>query len=209
MNILKLLLFYVIILGIGGIFTWLNVPTTYSLLFFIFLAIAVVGYYAYTMTASKKTNAILRQVRFQKSNPIYAHILAIKEGTKEDEIEALDKLIKKNKNNHDGRMDYEFQRAVRLGDFAGAKKIADSMKNGPLKSYNQAYAEALAGKYGVARNKPFYQCWMKHSIEAVIAKKQNNKERYQSEMEQAVEESKGIQRLTNQVTLEKTLKEWK
>ncbi|MGM9966087.1 MULTISPECIES: hypothetical protein [unclassified Rummeliibacillus] len=209
MNILKLLLFYVIILGIGGIFTWLNVPTTYSLLFFIFLAIAVVGYYAYTMTASKKTNAILRQVRFQKSNPIYAHILAIKEGTKEDEIEALDKLIKKNKNNHDGRMDYEFQRAVRLGDFAGAKKIADSMKNGPLKSYNQAYAEALAGKYGVARNKPFYQSWMKHSIEAVIAKKQNNKERYQSEMEQAVEESKGIQRLTNQVTLEKTLKEWK
>lgn len=193
----------------GWIFTWLKVPTEYSLAFFIILTIAIVSYYAYTMTSSKRTKAILRQVRFQKRNPIYAHILAIKEGTKEDEIEALDRLIKKNKKYDDGRMDYEFQRAVRLGDLASAKKIVNSMKNGPLKSYNLAYVEALAGKYGVARNQPFYQPWMIHCIEAVIAKKQNNKERYQSEMEQAVEESKGIQRLINQVTLEKTLKEWK
>lgn len=208
MNILRLLLFYFVVLAIGGIFTWLKVPTNYSIAFFVILAIGLVGYYAYTMTSSKNTKAILRQVRYQKNNPTYAYILAIKNGTKEDEIAALDRLIKKFKNQLDGRMDYEFQRAVRLGDIASAKNIANSMKNGPLKTYNVAYAEALSGKYGIARQQTFLQPWMKHSIEAIIAKKQKNRDRYQSEMELAIENSKGIQRLINQVTCEKNLKEW-
>lgn len=209
MNILRLLLFYLVVLGLGALFTWMKVPPNYSIAFFVVLAVAIVGYYAFTITSSKNTKAILRQVRYQKNNPTYAHVLAIKDGSKEDEIEALDRLIKKFKKQPDGRMDYEFQRAVRLDDITTAKNIANSMKHGPLKTYNVAYAEALTGKYGMARNKTFLQPWMKHSIEAVIAKKQNNKERYQSEMEQAVEMSKGLQKLINQVTCEKTLKEWK
>ncbi|WP_397538643.1 hypothetical protein [Rummeliibacillus pycnus] len=209
MNILRLLMFYLVVLVIGAIFIWLKVPTSFSVAFFTILAVAIVGYYAYTMTSSKNTKAILRQVRNQKRNPTYAYALAIKEGSKEDEIAALDRLIEKFKNQPDGQQDYEFQRAVRLGDLASARDIVNSMKNGPLKSYNTAYVEALSGKYGNARNQPFLQPWMPHSIEAVIAKKQHKLERYKEEMQLAIDKSRGIQRLMNQVTYEKTLKEWK
>ena len=209
MNILRLLLFYVIVFGIGSIFIWLKVPANISLAFFVILAVAMIGYYAFTMTSSKNTKAILRQVRNQKRNPTYAYIMAIKEGTKEDEINALDKLIKKYKNQPDGQKDYEFTRAVRLGNLKVAKEIVNSMTNGPLKTYNTAYIEALSGKYGVARNHPFLQPWMPHRIEAEIAKKQNKLDRYKEEMQLAVENSKGIQRAINHVTLEKTVKEWK
>ncbi|WP_102691808.1 hypothetical protein [Rummeliibacillus pycnus] len=209
MNILRLLIFYLIALGIGAIFIWLKVPTNFSVAFFTILAVAIIGYYAFIMTSSKNTKAILRQARYQKSNPTYAYAFAIKDGTKEDEIEALDRLIKKYKNQPDGLSDYQFKRAVRLGDLASAGEIVNSMKNGPLKTYNMAYFEALLGKYGKARNHPFLQSWMSHSIEAVIAKKQHKLDRYKEEMQQAIEQSKGIQRLMNQVTYEKTLKEWK
>lgn len=209
MNILRLLLFYLIVLGIGAIFIWLKVPTNFSVAFFTILAVAIVGYYAYTMTSSKNTKAILRQARNQKSNPTYAYALAIKDGTKEDEIAALDRLIKKYKNQPDGQKDYEFKRAVRLGDLASAKDFVNSMTNGPLKTYNTAYVEALTGKYGKARNHPFLQPWMSHSIEAVIAQKQHKLDRYKEEMQLAVDQAKGIQRLMNQVNFEKTLKEWK
>ncbi|MGG0658487.1 hypothetical protein [Rummeliibacillus pycnus] len=209
MNILRLLFFYLIVLGIGAIFIWLKVPTSFSIAFFTILAVAIVGYYAFTMTSSKNTKAILRQARYQKSNPTYAYAFAIKDGTKEDEIEALDRLIKKFKNQPDGQKDYEFQRAVRLGELSNARDIVNSMKNGPLKSYNTAYVEALSGKYGNARNHPFYQPWMSHSIEAVIAQKQHKLERYKEEMQLAIDQSRGIHRLMNQVKFEKTLKEWK
>lgn len=209
MSLIRLLIFYVIVIGIGTIFIYLKVPTNYTIIFFAILAVAIVGYYAYTMTASKNTKAILRQIRSQKNNPTYAYVLAIKEGTKEEEIEALDRLINKYKKLAEGRLDYEFTRAARVGDLTEARKIIKSMKNGPLKTYNTAYVEALSGKYGIARDNTFVHPWMSHIIEGVIAQKQKNLDRYKSEMQLAVENSKGLQRLINQATFEKGLREWK
>lgn len=208
MNIVILLVFYLVSVSLGMLAIYLGVPTEYAVGFFAVLAVVLVASYSYIITSSKNTKLILRLMRMQKSDPMFQHSIAVLEGTKEDELEEIERITRKKSRNPDTVADYDFRRAIRQENLTAAKMIVGNMKKGPLKRYNQAQCEVYMGKYGMAREIPQVQTWMDHSIEALIAYEQGNKEKYISEMDQSIELAKGTYRVQQYALKEKMLKEW-
>lgn len=208
MNIVILLVFYLVSVSLGMLAIYLGVPTEYAVGFFAVLAVVLVASYSYIITSSKNTKLILRLMRMQKSDPMFQHSIAVLEGTKEDELDEIERITRKKSRNADTVADYDFRRAIRQENLTAAKMIVGNMKKGPLKRYNQAQCEVYMGKYGMAREIPQVQSWMDHSIEALIAYEQGNKEKYIAEMDQSIELAKGTYRVQQYALKEKTLKEW-
>ncbi|MEG0381342.1 MAG: hypothetical protein RR603_06555 [Kurthia sp.] len=207
MTIVRFLLIYVVVLALGVGATALGVPQTVSLTVFSFLAMAIVIGYMYSMTSAKNTKWTLRAISFQKKSPMFAYIFAVRDGDLTDELEAIERIEKKVKNPQTV-LDYQFIKAMRLGDLNGAKVIIGTMKTSPRKRFNIAIHEAAAKKYGVARSYKLDFFWMEHYVEACIANVQGNKEKYEEYMKLAIDDSKGLQRLTNESLYARDLREW-
>lgn len=207
MTILRFIIIYVVILALGMAAALLGVPQVVSLSVFSAIAIILVGGYMYSMTGAKNTKWPLFAIKIQKKSPMFSYIFAMRDGTKEDELEAV-ALIEKKVKNQETVLDYQFLRALRLNDLKGAKAVISSMKTSPRKRFNIAIHDAASKKYGVARSHKLDYMWMEHYIEAYIALTQHNKEHYIEFMEKAIEDSKGLQKLTNESILARDLREW-
>ncbi|GEK33562.1 hypothetical protein [Kurthia sibirica] len=207
MTILRFIIIYVVILALGMLAAVLGVPQAVSLSVFTAVAIILVVSYMYAMTGAKDSKWPLLAIRFQKKSPMFAYIFALRDGTLEDELEAVS-LIEKKVKNQETVLDYQFLRALRLNDLSGAKAIISTMKTSPRKRFNIAIHDAANKKYGVARSHKLDFIWMEYYIEAYIALVQHNKEKYIEFMEKAIEETKGLQKLTNESTYARDLREW-
>lgn len=207
MTILKFVVIYVIVLGLGLGAAALGVPQSVSIWTFTIIAIVLVVGYMIAMTGTKNTKLTLFAIKFQKKSPMFAHTLAIKNGTLEDELAAVE-LIEKKVKNEETVLDYQFLRALRLNDLAGARAIISNMKTSPRKRFDIAILDAASKKYGVARNYKLDFIWMEYYVEAYIANMQGNKAKYEEFMHKTIEETKGLQRLTNESIYERDLREW-
>lgn len=207
MRILNFIIIYVVVLALGMGAIALGVPQTAALWFFTIAAIVLVIGYMYAMTSTKNTKLTLFAIKFQKRSPMFAYVFAIKDGTLEDELEAIE-LVKKKVKNPETVYDYEFLGYIRQKDLVNAYEIIKQMKSSPRKRLNIAIYEAEAGKYGMARSHDLDFIWMEDYIEAYVANLQGNKERYEEYMQKTIEGTKGLQRLTNEAIYARDLREW-
>jgi len=207
MNILKFIAIYVIVLVLGIGAVALGVPQTAALTFFTVGAIVLVIAYMYAMTSTRNTKLTKFAIKFQKKSPMFAYVIAVQDGTLEDELAAIE-LVEKKVKNEETVLDYQFLRALRLNNLTEAKQIVSSMKTSPRKRFNIAILEAALGKYGVARGLSLDFIWMEYYVEAYVANMQGNKEKYEEFMQKTIDETKGLQKLTNEALYARDLREW-
>lgn len=205
---LRLVLLYLFLAVIGFVLAWFNAPTWVIVVVFIIAVAAVIYNNVLVMYLSKDAKKIERAMRNQRRNPLFAHVLAVKEGTLEDEMKEIDRIIAKYKQ-PDLRNSFEFLRSYRLGQYENAIKFAKEIKREPNRSYHLALADVLQKNYKKARTYSFDQAWMTHAVEAEIALQLKNLENYKKHMQLAIDESKGMQLVLNQATFEKELKAFK
>ncbi|GEK31462.1 hypothetical protein KZO01_17710 [Kurthia zopfii] len=207
MNILKFVVIYVVVLVLGIGAVALGVPQTVALTFFTVTAIVLVIAYMYAMTSTRNTKLTKFAIKFQKKSPMFAYVLAVQDGTLEDELAAI-ALVEKKVKNEETVLDYQFLRALRLNNLTEAKQIVSTMKTSPRKRFNIAILEAALGKYGVARGLSLDFIWMEYYVEAYVANMQGNKEKYEEFMQKTIDETKGLQKLTNEALYQRDLREW-
>ncbi|KOO51229.1 hypothetical protein [Viridibacillus arvi] len=200
-----LFLFFILADFILGLF---NAPTWIVMTINAIAGIAVIYDHIHTVKFSKNAKKIVRTMKYQKKNPFFAYVLAVKEGTLEDELREIERVMAKYKQ-PDLRNSLEFTKNYRLNDYDKAIQFAKKIEKEPLKNFYLAIADVLQKDYVKARSYTFAQKWMKHAIEAEIALQLKNIENYKKHMKLVIEESKGMQLILNQATFEKELLNFK
>ncbi|MGE7924604.1 hypothetical protein ACQKND_15675 [Viridibacillus arvi] len=201
MKFILLFLFFILADFTLGLF---NAPTWIFLTFNGVAAIAVIYDHIHTVKFSKNAKKIVRTMKYQKKNPFFAYVLAVKEGTLEDELREIDRVIAKYKQ-PDLRNSLEFTKNYQLNNYDKAIQFAKKIEKEPFKSFYLAIVDVLQQDYIKARSYTFVKTWMKHAIEAEIALRLNNIENYKKHMKLVIEESRGMQLILNQAIFEKEL----
>ncbi|MGG0663008.1 hypothetical protein ABE042_02725 [Viridibacillus arvi] len=196
-----LFLFFILVSFILGL---LNAPTWIVMTINAIAGIAVIYDHIHTVKFSKNAKKIVRTMKYQKKNPFFAYVLAVKEGTLEDELREIERVIAKYKQ-PDLRNSLEFRKNYQLKDYDKAIQFANKIEKEPFKSFYLAIVDVLQQDYIKARSYTFAQKWMKHAIEAEIALQLNNIEDYKKHTKLVIEQSKGMQLILNQATFEKEL----
>lgn len=189
--------FYVVILGlavgiISAIYDW---PFSVSISIIGVFAFCSIGYMYYVAFVSTNLKIIKKYIVKHKKDPMLNYILVLENGTKEEEIKAMDRIIAHYKQpviKHT----YEMNRAIRLGDFELADQYADKLMNTPNGPYGKASIASLLGNRDQARRYPLKKEWMEHAVEAQLAIAKNNSEEFDQFAAKAVERAKGLQRFT-------------
>lgn len=189
--------FYVVILGVavGVISAMYDWPFSVSISIIVIFALYSIGYMYYIAFASTNMKQIKKYIVKHKKDPMLNYILVLENGTKEEEIEAMDRIIDHYKQpviKHT----YEMNRAIRLDDFELAEIFADKLMDTPNGTYGKASIAALLGNRDQAKSYPLKKEWMEHAVEAQLAFAENNIEAFEQFAAKAVERSKGLQRFT-------------
>ncbi|AMO85590.1 hypothetical protein B857_00441 [Solibacillus isronensis B3W22] len=204
--------FYVIILGvIVGVFSaMLDWPFSVSISIILLFALCSIGFMYYIAFASTNLLKIKNYIENHKKDPMLNYLLVLENGTKEDEIEAMDRIIEHYKQPV-MKLTYEMNRAIRLNDFERAEQFADKLMDTPNGPYGKASIAALTGNRDRAKSYPLKKAWMIYAVDAQLALAENKMETFDQSAEKAVEGAKGLQRYSLYYSLIKARQEheWK
>lgn len=199
---------YVIILGVtvGLISAMLDWPFSVSISIIVLFALCSIGYMYYIAFASTNLLKIKKYIEKHKKDPMLNYILVVENGTKEEEIEAMDRIIAHYKQpviKHT----YEMNRALRLNDFERAEQFADKLLDTPNGLYGKASIAALLGNRDLAKSYPLKKVWMNDAVDAQLALAENNIELFDQSAAKAIEGAKGLQRYSLYFSLKKAKQE--
>ncbi|MCM3721328.1 MULTISPECIES: hypothetical protein [Solibacillus] len=199
---------YVIILGVtvGLISAMLDWPFSVSISIIVLFALCSIGYMYYIAFASTNLLKIKKYIEKHKKDPMLNYILAVENGTKEEEIGAMDRIIAHYKQpviKHT----YEMNRALRLNDFERAEQFADKLLDTPNGLYGKASIAALLGNRDLAKSYPLKKVWMNDAVDAQLALAENNIELFDQSAAKAIEGAKGLQRYSLYFSLKKAKQE--
>lgn len=199
---------YVIILGVtvGLISAMLDWPFSVSISIIVLFALCSIGYMYYIAFASTNLLKIKKYIEKHKKDPMLNYILVVENGTKEEEIEAMDRIIAHYKQpviKHT----YEMNRALRLNDFERAEQFADKLLDSPNGLYGKASIAALLGNRDLAKSYPLKKVWMNDAVDAQLALAENNIELFDQSAAKAIEGAKGLQRYSLYFSLKKAKQE--
>lgn len=147
-------------------------------------------YNAYFTTDMAK---VKKYIQKKQKDPFMAFILAVESGTKEQEIEAADKVIAHYKQ-PTMKNTYEMNRAIRLEQFDRAHEFADKLMKTPYGPYGKALIAASLGNREEAKSYSLKTSWMEAAIEAELALNENDEAAFERYSQQAINGTKGIQR---------------
>lgn len=156
-------------------------------------AIFMIGRMYYIGLYSTNMKAVRKYIEKHKKEPAMNFFLVVENGTKEEEIKAIDEIIATAKNDTIKRT-YEMNKALRLEDFDQAEEIAQSLENNEYGKYGLALVAANRGQYDEAEDYSFFTIWMKYAVQAEIAYHQKDKEKFKQYANDAIQTAKGVQR---------------
>lgn len=199
---------YVIILGVtvGLISAMLDWPFSVSISIIVLFALCSIGYMYYIAFASTNLLKIKKYIEKHKKDPMLNYILVVENGTKEEEIGAMDRIIAHYKQpviKHT----YEMNRALRLNDFERAEQFADKLLDTPNGLYGKASIAALLGNRDLAKSYPLKKVWMNDAVDAQLALAENNIVLFDQSAAKAIEGAKGLQRYSLYFSLKKAKQE--
>lgn len=159
----------------------------------VYMAVTTVPTF-HTVYKSQNLRAIDRFLLRNYRKPIFNYAYNIGHGTDEEIRNSLRTIIDKSSRG-DARHVYSALLGVHSGDGDEVLAHAGKINPGPLRSYYYAYGNALNGDLDEAGRiaGKITDEWMKHTIYAVIAKKQGNPEEFRKEAKYAEDASVGIQ----------------
>ena len=185
---------YVIGLGLllGVLSAMLNWPFSIAITIIVLFALCSIGYMYYIAYASTDLVKIKKYIEKHKKDPFLNYILTVENGTKDQEIDAMDRVIAHYKQPV-MKHTYEFNRAIRLDDFDRAHQFADKLMDTPYGPYGKASIAALLGNREQAKSYLLKLKWMEDAIEAQLALAENNLEAFEQFSAKAIAGSKGLQ----------------
>ena len=160
-------------------------------------------YIAYFSTDMVK---VKKYIVKKKKDPFMNFLLAVESGTKEQEIEAADKVIAHYKQ-PTMKNTYEMNRAIRLEDFERAHEFADKLMKTRYGPYGKALIAAILGNREEAKSYSLKTDWMEEAIEAELALYEGDKIAFEKYSKKAIEGTKGIQRFMFIHGFNKSIKE--
>lgn len=204
--------FYVMILGVavGVISAMLDWPFSVSISIIVIFALCSIGYMFYIAFASTNLLKIKKYIVKHKKDPMLNYILVVENGTKEEEIEAMDRIIAHYKQpviKHT----YQMNRAIRIGDFELAEQFADRLMDTPNGPYGKASIAAFWGDRELAKSYPLKKAWMIYAVDAQLALAEDDKEAFHQFAAKAIDAAKGLQRYSLYYSFKKAEleQEWK
>ncbi len=197
MKILQLV--FIFILGVLLTFTMLFYELPFWLIFItimLFYFLIQIGPQLHTVYWSNNLKRIERHLIKHKKNPLFALPLAIKTEDREKIMQAIQEVLISYKSPYIQEV-YKTMLAVYEGNVSRAESFAKQISKEPLRSYYIAYVEVLKGNYEEARSikdVKLKSLWMKHAIEALIAKEKGDRLLYEKEASLSISHAKGVQK---------------
>ncbi|MGN7477394.1 hypothetical protein ACTHOQ_06030 [Solibacillus silvestris] len=195
---------YVIVLGIllgvlSAIFNW---PFSVAISVIVLFAICSIGRMYYIAYASTDLGKIKKYIEKNKKDPFLNYLLVVEEGTKEEEIDAMERVIAHYRQPVI-KNTYEMNRAIRLDDWERARYFADKLPGTKYGPYGKACIAAFLGNREEAKSYPLNTKWMEAAIEAQLALTENNLEAFDQFASDAIQGAKGLQRFALHHSLKK------
>ena len=193
MKIVKLSLFYLIIIMLAIGLSLAGVRLSLSLGIFALVAIAMVYRYIHILYRTNNMKLVDILVKDRKKEPFFAYLFAVAYGTREDQLRSLDVVIAKYKQPA-MKYNYQFLKSIMENNLEEAKDAADKINKEPLTSYAKCYIAALEGRTTDMRSEQLTQPWMQPAVEAVYAHKMKNETAFQQFAQESMEVARGVQK---------------
>lgn len=192
----RLLIYLIVAAILGVIFGFMQWPFWILAILFALIAIIQVTYSVYTYYFSDNLIKIEAYLKRNKKNPLFQYILLLKYGSKDEQLNAIDGVLKKY-NHSNTQATYRMLHAILTEDYQLARSEAKKINNTSLQQYSLAFVAAHEGKQPEAANYELAQSWMGPSIEAVIAFQEQNFNDFKRAKATSVKKASGIQKFIN------------
>lgn len=195
MRILKLTIFYLMIMLLAMAFSLVGVRMSVALGIFALIVVAVIYRHIHILYRTNNMQQVDKFVKNQKKQPFFAYIYANAYGTKAEQIQVLDEIIVKIKQPAI-KNNYLFIKAILEQDLTAAKEAAQKIQKEPLTSYALCYIAALEGRTADMRSEKLTQPWMQPAIEAVFAHKMQDETAFDRFTKESIDAARGVQKYT-------------
>jgi len=196
MNMFRLSFTFVLGFILATFLFFLNFPflVIISSMFVFFLAFVVLPQ-IFTVYLSNNLKSIEKFLEANNKKPLFAYPLAMAKGNRVEVEESLRAILAKHKQPYMQNV-YQTILALHHNDIDEAEKYAQQVDGEPLKSYYAAYIAAKKGDFvEAARHEENLSLeWMRHALHALYAHEKGQHEEFEVESNQAIAESRGIQK---------------
>lgn len=193
MRILKLTVFYLMIMIFAMALSLAGVRSSVALGFFTFIGIAIIYRHIHILYRTNNMQQVDRLVKKEKKQPFFAYLYANAYGTKEEQLKILDELIVKYKQPAI-KYNYVFIKALLEQNRSVAREAAEKIQKEPLSSYAFCYIAALEGRSADIRSNKLTQPWMQPAIEAVYAHTMKDKLAFDRFTKESIGAARGVQK---------------
>lgn len=193
MRLVKLTLFYLIIIILAMTLSLAGVRLSISLAIFALIVLAIIYRHIHILFRTNNMQSVDKLVKDRKKEPFFAYLYAVAYETKEDQLQSLDVVIKKYKQPA-VKYNYVFIKAMMEENLEEAKDAADKINKEPLASYAKCYIAALEGRTADMRSAKLTQPWMQPAIEAIYAYTIKNEDAFQQYQKESINLARGVQK---------------
>ena len=170
-------------------------------LYVVFISIGVffilqTTYIFYIVFVCQHNKLLTRFVDKQRKIAIYEYAYLLREGTDEQIVRALEKILKKYKAPK-YQATYGASYYVLQKNYQAARDIVIPIQHSEIGQYTLGLIAASEGKREEALRYTYTKPWMKHSILANLAFAEGNIEEFNEHSTLAISQSKGLQRYSN------------
>lgn len=203
----KLMWMVPLALVISILFAVMEWPLWIAFALFVIIAGMEIPIMLYAMYFSQNLQQITKYVDQQQEMPVFAYMHQLREGTKENQLEAIDAVLAKYKQPQVQAV-YGANKAIMLDEFGKARRLAEPISSSEIGQYTLALIEAVQGNREEAKRYSLQKEWMKASIEANLAYIEKDREAFEREAQKAINNAKGIQYYSNTYVFKRMRDEW-
>ncbi|WP_332645223.1 hypothetical protein [Lysinibacillus sp. 54212] len=172
-----------------------SIPFWFFVVTILIIGLIRLAYIFFILYYIQNPKLIQGYLKSNKRHTLYAYALTLPNGSKSEQIQAIDKILAKYPSPL-MQATYGANRAILQMDFEAAKKAIEPIKDQPLGQYTLALIQAFQGNQNDANSFRLSKKWMKPLIEAVLAFQDGDRIRYEEFREEALKHARGIQHYT-------------
>lgn len=187
--------FYSLAFILGILIAMFQWPFWIAIVVLVLTSFVMIGDFLFTIYGTTNIKRMEKFILKKKKEPIYGFIYAQGFGTKEDQILAIDAILNKYKQQHI----HYYYRCIQQylkNNLEQALEEAQKVGKEPLISYSKALINAKMGNEEEALSQLPSKQWMQEAILATIAHHKHNDDAFEQHVENAVQSTRGLQRLS-------------
>jgi hypothetical protein len=187
--------FYSLAFILGILIAMFQWPFWIAIAVLILTSLLMIGEVLFTLYGTTNMKRAEKFILKKKKEPIYQFIYSQGFGTKENQILAIDAILKKYKQQHI----YYYYRCIQQylkDNLELALEDANKIGREPLMSYSKGLIYARMGNEEEALSHMPAKRWMQEAILATIAHNKHDATSFEQHVENAIQSTRGLQRLS-------------